>query len=896
MNELEQKILSQINKFRKDPKSFLDKSDKTSQKSLKDYKTFLNSLNKSSELTLNEELSNIAKKEAKIFFEDPGYNKYQIGEEFQPKLSENFSKKESALIALDELNYIEDLIPTIIMNLIDKEKKGRKILSNSEYTCLGIGCFIFEESEEKEEASYVLIFSKEQSKEDKIKEETVNLLSKEENDIYEQIKKFRETPMKFNLKKYQKMIKNKYRQEYESFILKQQKMPELILDKELNNIAKEEVKKLSEEEEYNKIRIGEELNIRLKGNYKLKDSALIALENIDKFEELIPNIIINETDINKKGRKILTKKEFTHIGISLLAITNNIYIVMVFSTISEKDDKRKKALNSEIINNGANKIISKEKNEDNGFVSKKENNNIIEIFFFTSIQYDYHYGNISVKINTVEKYNLELQKEFDNTQHFYNYFIYYFKLSIPKKSKFQLFLYYDKNNYYFSEIIEVKNSSLIGYIKLNSNQLYVDQINYKDISLLYQYQKLLNIFRANKSFLIPFLEKYKLSKSSIKLEELLNTLNIFSEYNCKPIFLKGLNWKNIELNNIRADTIKNNTSLSDNVKKIISFLNTNVIEEEKDNEKIRDIILKVYGYVYYKYFRNQFKTLMNNNDELFIESIKKLIKENIIKINEIIKKDLIEKNKIIELFSLIFENEISEDKLKAIFNELNLVESLKVIVRYYEFLKDNIIKINSEKYWYQKKFELDLNTSEKDDIEEIFILLKEYLEKAKNYEIKIINLDNLIIKLNEANEKNNNLDNLIKLKEEAKYFQENNEIKFDTLFKLYESIHDIGISFYIKKRFSNNEIIQFIQEDIFYISDDYIDHSKRDPKIFTNFDIYDINKTGFLDFIQLKLYSKFDKKLKAFYEIFINKIRNLDDLNILFELFPKEQLDSVFIE
>ena len=213
MNELEQKILSQINKFRKDPKSFLDKSDKTSQKSLKDYKTFLNSLNKSSELTFNEELSNIAKKEAKIFFEDPGYNKYQIGEEFQPKLSENFSKKESALIALDELNYIEDLIPTIIMNLIDKEKKGRKILSNSEYTCLGIGCFIFEESEEKEETSYVLIFSKEQSKEDKIKEETVNLLSKEENDIYEQIKKFRETPMKFNLKKYQKMIKKKYRQE-----------------------------------------------------------------------------------------------------------------------------------------------------------------------------------------------------------------------------------------------------------------------------------------------------------------------------------------------------------------------------------------------------------------------------------------------------------------------------------------------------------------------------------------------------------------------------------------------------------------------------------------------------------------------------------------------------------
>ena len=920
MSELEQKILSQINKFRKDSKAFLDKSDKISQKNLNDYKTFLISLNKIPELNLNQDLSNIAKEEAKKFFEDPGYNRYQIGEEFQPKLSEIFSKKESALIALDELNDIEDLIPKIILNSIDKEKKGRKILSNSEYTCLGIGCFIFEESEETEETSYVLIFSKEQIKEDKINEESINLLSKEENVIYEQIKKFRENPMKFNLKKYQKMIKKKYRQEYESFILKLQKMPELILDKELNKIAKEEVKKLSEEEEYNKIGIGEELNIKFNGNFKLKDSALIALENINKYEELIPNIIINESDINKKGRIILTKKEFTHIGISQLIIANIIYIVIIFSKIPEKDDKRNGTSNSEIIINGANKIKAKKiikeesknssdnkkkakiesiKNDDNSFVRNKEINNIIEVYFFTSIQYDYRYGNISVQINKIEQNNhkifdnFEYKQEYDNTQHFDNFFIYYFKLIIPKKSKFQLFLYYDNDYYYFSEIIEVNNNNnLLGYIKLNSNKFYVNQIIYKDISLLYQYQKLLNMFTANKAFLIPFLEKYKLSKNSIKLEELLNTLNIFSEYNCKPIFLKALKWEDIELNNRRVDNI----SLSDNLKKIISSLNSNVIQEEKDNEKIRDIILKVYGYVYYKYFRNQFKILMNNNDKLFIESIKRLIKANIIKMNELIKKDLIDKNKIIEFFSFVIENENSDNGLKILFGELNLNESLKIIVRHYELLKDKIIKINSEKYFFQKYFELDLNASEKDDIEEIFILLKQYLEKAKKYETKIINLDNLIIKLNEVNEKNKNLDNLIKLKEEAKYLQGNNEIKFDTLFKLYESIHDIGISFCIKKKFSNNEIIQFIQNDIFYISDEYIEHSKRDPKIFKNFDIYDFNKSGFIDFIQLKLYSKFEKKLKTFYEIFIDKIRTLDDLNILFELFPEEQLDSVFIE
>ena len=95
------------------------------------------------------------------------------------------------------------------MSTTDEEKKGRKILSKSDYTHIGIGYFIFEESEETEEISYVLIFSKENKIEDKIKEESVNLLSKEENDIYEQLIKFRENPMDFNSRKYQKMIKKK---------------------------------------------------------------------------------------------------------------------------------------------------------------------------------------------------------------------------------------------------------------------------------------------------------------------------------------------------------------------------------------------------------------------------------------------------------------------------------------------------------------------------------------------------------------------------------------------------------------------------------------------------------------------------------------------------------------
>ena len=44
-------------------------------------------------------------------------------------------------------------------------------------------------------------------------------------------------------------------------------------------------------------------------------------------------------------------------------------------------------------------------------------------------------------------------------------------------------------------------------------------------------------------------------------------------------------------------------------------------------------------------------------------------------------------------------------------------------------------------------------------------------------------------------------------------------------------------------------------------------------------------------FVELKIYSKFKNDSKTFYKIFIDKLITLDDISILFELFPKEELD-----
>ena len=220
--------------------------------------------------------------------------------------------------------------------------------------------------------------------------------------------------------------------------------------------------------------------------------------------------------------------------------------------------------------------------------------------------------------------------------------------------------------------------------------------------------------------------------------------------------------------------------MPENLRKILTNLNNNEIEGNKANESIKDIILKLYGYIYYKYFRNKFKYLMSN-DNLFLDSIKKLIKEKIIKINVLIKNNLIEKNKIIELFSLVIENETSIDGLKNAWNELNLIEFLKIINENYNLIKNKIIEIKNKRNFFQKfwtaKNEIEFeNINEKDDINEIFILLKQYLEKTKGEEMKIINIDDLIIKINKANENNYNLNNLIKLRDEVKFLQEQNQV------------------------------------------------------------------------------------------------------------------------
>ena len=135
-----------------------------------------------------------------------------------------------------------------------------------------------------------------------------------DREIMQTIQQFRTNP-KVYLNQSKFIGNQKKKKEYEDFINSLQKMPELILDKNLCKIAEEESKKFSEDSDYNKYQIGEEFKIKIGEEFNIDEVALIAIEEIN-LEKLIIMIISNEVDTGKKGKVILTNPLYTHIGFS----------------------------------------------------------------------------------------------------------------------------------------------------------------------------------------------------------------------------------------------------------------------------------------------------------------------------------------------------------------------------------------------------------------------------------------------------------------------------------------------------------------------------------------------------------------------------------------------------
>ena len=164
VDKFEKAILSEINSFRENPRSIQHQIEvlqkgisrlRPNDPFLKEIDNFISSINtlpKMNPLYINKTLSQIAREEVKKYIRnESSYNPYLTGNQMKGLVPSGFLEQNAALIADCGADEAETVVPKLLLNKTDKEKKGRKILCTPEYTQIGIA------SRESEGENYYVI-------------------------------------------------------------------------------------------------------------------------------------------------------------------------------------------------------------------------------------------------------------------------------------------------------------------------------------------------------------------------------------------------------------------------------------------------------------------------------------------------------------------------------------------------------------------------------------------------------------------------------------------------------------------------------------------------------------------------------------------------------------------
>ena len=173
-DKFEKDILSEINSFRSNPRSIQHQIEvlqkgisrlRSNDPFLKEIDNFIASIDripKMKPLILNKTLCQIAREEVKKFIKnESSYNPYLTGAQMKGVVPSGFLEQNAALIADSGADEAETVVPKLLLNKVDKEKKGRQILCTPDYTQVGIAS-----RENEGENYYVIIFANEDSVEE----------------------------------------------------------------------------------------------------------------------------------------------------------------------------------------------------------------------------------------------------------------------------------------------------------------------------------------------------------------------------------------------------------------------------------------------------------------------------------------------------------------------------------------------------------------------------------------------------------------------------------------------------------------------------------------------------------------------------------------------------------
>ena len=173
-SKFEKDIFSEINSFRVNPKSVQHQIEvlakgisrlKAKDPFLKEIEDFIRTIDripKMKPLSLNNSLCQVAREEVKKYYRnESGYNCYQMGNQLKGAVPSGFLDQNVALLADSGADEAETIVPKLLLNRMDKEKKGRKMLCTQEYSQIGIANKEFEG-----ENYYIILFANNDVNED----------------------------------------------------------------------------------------------------------------------------------------------------------------------------------------------------------------------------------------------------------------------------------------------------------------------------------------------------------------------------------------------------------------------------------------------------------------------------------------------------------------------------------------------------------------------------------------------------------------------------------------------------------------------------------------------------------------------------------------------------------
>ena len=163
-----------------------------------------------------------------------------------------------------------------------------------------------------------------------------------ENDLFKEINSFRQNPksIQHQIETFRKGISrlrpnDPFLKEIDDFIRTIDKIPKmspLALNNTLSQVAKDEVKKYSRNEsKYNPYLSGNQLKGIIPEGFLSQNPGLVADSGADEAQNVVPKLLLNKNDKDKKGRKMLCSPDYTQVGIANTEFDGENYYVLIFA-------------------------------------------------------------------------------------------------------------------------------------------------------------------------------------------------------------------------------------------------------------------------------------------------------------------------------------------------------------------------------------------------------------------------------------------------------------------------------------------------------------------------------------------------------------------------------------